>query len=62
MKTRIKFHCFPGSISKEDKISLLEKSGLEVKRAKAYKKMIRMKERAVIKEETKKIIASSSSG
>lgn len=58
MKTRIKFHCMSGDVRKGFKIQMLEGKvdPVEAKRAKAYKKEILKRERAVRKEQTKREI------
>lgn len=66
MKTRIKTHQMPGDVSKFTKQAMLEKNQtraehshrpkLDKKRTKSFKKELLQRERAVIKERTKKII------
>lgn len=54
MKPRIKMRRMPGDVSKLEKISMLEGRHPEKKRSKSFKKMVRMKEKAVLKERTLK--------
>ena len=69
MKTRLKFHSFPGDLPKCDKIALLENKPMTASlnrfsssknRAKSYRKMICMKERAVLKRRTSKEVEEQS--
>lgn len=55
-KTRIKFHQFPGDLPKADKINLLEGNS---KQGKSFKKIVQSREKAVRKQEDKKIIKES---
>jgi hypothetical protein len=59
MKTRLKMRDMPGDIPKGDKIRLMEGNPLpgDEWRAKGFRKMVRMKERAVLKRRTVKEIA-----
>ena len=66
MPIKLKMHQFPGDIPKSDKINLLEDNPMHVSlnrlmsvaqhkaAGKSFKKMVRMKERAVLKERTRK--------
>lgn len=54
MKTRIKTHRFPGSVSKQETQALLEGRHPDVKRSKSLKKMLRLRERAVLKDRVRK--------
>jgi len=58
MKPRIKFHDMPGDVPKQEKIAMLEDKHKDKKRSKSYKKMIRMRERATIKREGLRLIAT----
>lgn len=49
----IKMHQMPGDIGKREKISMLEGRCLDRRRAKAYRKMIRSRERTVLRERTR---------
>jgi len=54
MKIRIKMRQFPGDISKQEKIRLLESpSEDEIKRSKSLRSLYLMRERAAFKEQTK---------
>jgi len=58
MKTRVKMHQLPGDVHKSEKIAMMEGKHPEKKRSKSFKKMVRAKERAVLKRRTKKEIKS----
>lgn len=49
MKPRIKMGQMPGDASKQTKASMMEGRHPDKKRSKAFKKEVRMKERAVLK-------------
>jgi len=73
MKTRLKFHVFPGDIPKRNKIAMMENQDAELaietygglktqkKRRKSYKRMILSKERAVLKRREQNEIKNSTS-
>lgn len=56
MKPRIKFHQMPGDVRKGTKIAMLEGRHPEKTRSKSFKKEVRMKEKAVLKQRAKKEI------
>lgn len=56
MKPRIKHRQMPGDVPKKTKIRMLEKPQIEPARSKSFKKEIRMRERAVLKEHTRQYI------
>jgi len=49
MKPRIKMHDMPGDIPKQAKIDMLEGRDHRINVVKAYKAMLRMRERATLK-------------
>lgn len=59
MKSRIKMHQMPGDLPKRDKIALLERRAPlhDQWRVKGYRKMLRSRERAVLKERARKDMA-----
>ena len=59
MKPRIKTGQLPGDVGKRTKQAMLEGRHPDKKRSKTFKKVLRMKERAVLKERTKKEIKES---
>jgi hypothetical protein len=61
MKPRIKMHQMPGDISKREKIAMLEgRSTIRTRKcSKSYKKKLRMKERAVLKERNREMVSNS---
>jgi hypothetical protein len=54
MKPRIKFHRFPGDVSRGVKIAMLESRFPHRNRAKSFKGGLRMRERAVLKERARR--------
>ena len=58
MKIRIRMHQFPGDIRRGLKISFMEKTCDEsdMNQAKSFRKMMKMREKAVLKERAKKEI------
>ena len=64
MKPRLKMHQFPGDVSKQEKIAMMEKRSTRTtgkggkKVGKAFRKKVRMKERAVLKRRTQQEIIS----
>ena len=58
MKPRIKTHQMPGDISKQEKIAMLGgRSKIRTRgQSKTYKKILRMRERAVLKEQNRKVV------
>ena len=55
MKTRIKFHCFPGDLCVQDKIALLENP----KTKNGFRKLLKLRERATLKRQTEQEIKNS---
>jgi len=56
MKPRIKMGQLPGDVGKGVKIAMMEGRHQDKSRSKSFKKEVRMKEKAVLKERTKKEI------
>lgn len=57
MKTKIRKHDFPGDIPMSEKIEMIEgKFAENKKQTKIYKKMLLLREKAIIKENTRKEI------
>lgn len=59
MKIRIKMHQMPGDVYKGFKIQMMEGSvdESEMNRAKSFRKMVRARERAVLRHRTEKEVA-----
>lgn len=63
MKPRLRTHQFPGDVSRQEKIALLEGRSTRVSASamKNYKKVVRLKERAVLKREWLRELSASRS-
>ena len=68
-KSRVKFKAFPGDVSKQFKIAMLEGNHplfngwaiVSRRAARSYKKRVLSRERAVLREQTKKLIKEQTS-
>lgn len=57
MKPRIKMHQLPGDVWKGEKIAMLEGRHESRERSKSFKRLVRMREKAVLKERTRLEVA-----
>lgn len=57
MKPRVKMHDMPGDVPKREKISMLEGRHKGKRRAKSFKKLVRMKEKATLRRRAAREIA-----
>lgn len=57
MKIRVKMHQMPGDVPKREKIAMLEGRRAELRGWKTYRDVIRSRERATFREQSKREIA-----
>lgn len=58
MKPRVKMRCMPGDVGVQEKIEMMENKHPEKKRAKSFRKMIKMRERGVLKNRLRRRLAN----